>query len=92
MAHRTIASRKKESYPLSDIEAVVLRAETSIEHNATYYYVDLVLRGRDPNGGRKDRRVTITGSAFPKQDSERAKAEMVAAFLGLPVQEEAHSS
>jgi hypothetical protein len=89
---RTILSLKKEKYPLSDIEAVVLRAETSIEHNATCYYVDLVMRSRALDDSRKDRRLRITGSAFPKQGSERAKAEMVATFLGLPVQEEAHSS
>jgi hypothetical protein len=83
---RTIVSQKEEHYPLSDIEGVVLVTDNRDRESSTDYYVSLLMRGRVANGSRTDNRLKMTDGGGHR--SQREKADVVASFLGLPVQDE----
>jgi hypothetical protein len=85
--HRTLLSQKREDYPLSDIEAVLLVVVPGDADRGECYYLSLALRNRGSNSSHDDTRLRMTEGGMDS-DSERDKAKRVAAFLGLAVRDE----
>ena len=88
--HRKILSRMKEAYPISDIIAVLLVVDNRVVRAPDDWadiYVSLKIRGKGTYDSQNDKRLRIT-SGRVDQALQGAKAEKVASFLGLTIENE----